>query len=116
MQEGRAIHTGLALQIPGMATASRPITFKSTKSITIRLTAQGIRHGSMVQRLTPPFGVSNKRKSWEITHVEDEESDPRCERYEGNDSGSEEYDDSNLEPEESGGYVLRLQFIFSKTL
>ena len=50
---------------------------------------------SMVQKADPPLGESNKRKSWEISRDDDEVSDPKYERYEGNDSGSEEYDDSN---------------------
>ncbi|KAL4579783.1 hypothetical protein LXL04_015948 [Taraxacum kok-saghyz] len=91
---------GLAPQIQSLVTASRPVTFESAKSIAVRLTDQGIRHGSMVQKADPPLGESNKRKSWEISHDEDEESDPKYEGYERNDSGSEKYDDSDSEPEE----------------
>jgi hypothetical protein len=36
---------GLAPQIQGMTTASRPVTFGSAKSITARFTDQGIHHG-----------------------------------------------------------------------
>jgi hypothetical protein len=50
---------------------------------------------SMVQKADPPLGKSNKRKSWEISHDDDEVSDPKYDRYEENDSGSEEYDDSD---------------------
>ncbi|KAL4589040.1 hypothetical protein LXL04_001942 [Taraxacum kok-saghyz] len=48
----------------------------------------------------PPLGESNKRESWEISHDNDQVSDPKYDRYEENDSGSEEYYDSDLEPEE----------------
>ena len=50
---------------------------------------------SMVQKADPPLGESNERKSWEISRDDDEVSDPKYERYEGKDSGSEEYDDGN---------------------
>ena len=96
----------MAPQIQSSVTAFNPPTFESAKSIAVRLTDQGIRHGSMVQKADPPLGESNKRKSWEISHDEDEESDPKYERYEGNDSGSVEYDDSGSEPEEYDEYVL----------
>ncbi|KAL4583280.1 hypothetical protein LXL04_007850 [Taraxacum kok-saghyz] len=43
--EGRTIHMWLVPQIQGMVTAFRPVTFGSAKSITARLTDQGIRHG-----------------------------------------------------------------------
>ena len=49
---------------------------------------------------------SNKRKPWEISHDGGEERGPKCERYEGNGSGSEEHDDSNLEPEGYDEYIL----------
>ena len=82
-------------QIQGMVTASRPVTFESAKSISVWLTDQGIRQGSMVQKVDPPLGESNKRESWEISHDNDQVSDPKYDRYEENDSGSEEYDDSD---------------------
>ena len=97
---------GMAPQIQGMVTVSRPVTFGSTKSIAIRPTKQGTRHGSMVQKAGPPLGESNKRKSWEISHDNDEGRNSKYDRYEENDSGSEEYDDGNLEPEEYDEYAL----------
>ncbi|KAL4556316.1 hypothetical protein LXL04_038963 [Taraxacum kok-saghyz] len=87
IQENRTIHMGLALQIRGMVTTSRPVTFESAKSNDVRLTDQGMRRGSIGRKADPPLGESNKRKSWEISHDEDKESDPKNEGYEGNDSG-----------------------------
>ena len=78
---------GLAPRIREMVTASRPVTFEGAKGIAVRLTNQGIRHGSMVQKADPPLGESNKRKSWEISHDDDEVSYPKYGRYKGNDSG-----------------------------
>ncbi|KAL4582735.1 hypothetical protein LXL04_007294 [Taraxacum kok-saghyz] len=46
---------------------SGSVTPVDKKSITVRLTDQGIRHGSIVQKADPPLGKSNKRKSWEIS-------------------------------------------------
>ena len=87
---------GLAPQIQSLVTASRPVTFESAKSIAVRLTDQGIRHGTMAQRADPTLEESNKRKTWESSHNEDEVSD----------IGSEEYDESDSEPEEYDEYVL----------
>ncbi|KAL4582048.1 hypothetical protein LXL04_006586 [Taraxacum kok-saghyz] len=76
-QEGRAMHMGLAPQIRGMVTASRPVTFGSTKSVAVRSTNPRIRHGSMAQKADSLLGENNKRKSWEISHNKDEGSDRR---------------------------------------
>ncbi|KAL4590941.1 hypothetical protein LXL04_003888 [Taraxacum kok-saghyz] len=66
------MHMGLAPQIRGMVTASRPVTFGSTKSVAVRSTNPRIRHGSMAQKADSLLGENNKRKSWEISHNKDE--------------------------------------------
>jgi hypothetical protein len=68
---------GLAPQIQGMVTASRPVTFGGPKSIAVRSTNPRIRHGSMAQKADSLLGENNKRKSWEISHNKDEGSDWR---------------------------------------
>ena len=89
-----------------MVTAARPLTFENAKSITVRLTDQGIRHRTMVQRADPPIGESNKRKIWESSYNEDEVSDIGSKEYDESDSGSEDYDK----------YVFIHKLIFNYTI
>ncbi|KAI3494636.1 hypothetical protein L1887_40553 [Cichorium endivia] len=53
---------GLAPQIQGMVTSSRPTTYDSAKRIAHQLTEQAIRQGNMAQKPDPPRGGENKRK------------------------------------------------------
>ena len=53
---------GLALQIQGMVVASRSTTYDSAKHIAQQLTDQGVRQGTMVQKVDPPRERDNKRK------------------------------------------------------
>ena len=84
---------GLAPQIRGMAIASQLTTFESVKNLAVRLTDEGVRQGTMVQKAEPPQRENNKRKSQEISGNEEEENDSGFEEYDGSDSESEEYDE-----------------------
>ena len=55
---------GLAPQIQGMVTASRPTTFDSAKRIATHLTTQAIRQGTMTPKNDPPARGGDKRKYW----------------------------------------------------
>ncbi|KAL4564493.1 hypothetical protein LXL04_028557 [Taraxacum kok-saghyz] len=55
---------GLAPQIQSLVTASGSTTFVSVKNIAFRLTDQGVRHGTMVQKVELHRRDDNKRKLW----------------------------------------------------
>ena len=55
---------GLAPQIQGMVTASRPSTFDSAKRIATHLTNQAVRQGTMTSKNYSPAKGTKKKKFW----------------------------------------------------
>ena len=94
---------GLAPQIRGMVIASQLTTFASVKNLVVRLTDEGVRQGTMVQKAEPPQKENNKRKSQEISGDEEEGNDSGSEEYNESKSGSEEYNESKSGSEEYDG-------------
>ena len=58
------------------------------------------------KRLTHLSGRATNESHGKFPHDNDEGRNSKYDRYGENDSGSEEYDDSNLEPEEYDEYAL----------